>query len=354
MIAFGVALAVVGVRAHAGAHSPRTRRQPAARPSPASPAAGHAWRFGAFTVLLVAGAAFLLAAGVGINSYSRTFFPTDAAIHRLQAIVGTSLVGLSDGNDGGSFVTAGRQGQINDFYRGQVQAFVPVGLYPNTNIGYGLHQFTGHDPTLPKEYFTSWLVPVQYPAGGGEAFFFPDIDRASVARHYGISFILAGPHVTTAPPGTRLVATIAGERLYRVPGAAQFAFVPSTQTAAAARAVAADRVLDAKDNGDGSYSLSIDAPRPATLVMRVTDVPGWHVTAARTHPQPAALRGGDAGGARPGRALRAPLLVLAGEAHHRVRLGPRRRPRPRRLRALAARPAARQAAGATASVSRRP
>jgi hypothetical protein len=280
VIVFGAALVLAGGRAvrlgggRHRTHSPRAT-SPSVPTDGGEAAAGgsppaRSWRFGAFAVLLCAEAAFLLAAGIGINSYSKTFFPTNTPIRRLQSIVGSSLVGLSDGNSG---------------YPGQVQMFVPVGIYPNANIGYGIDQFTGHDPALPKAYFTSWLFPVQYLAGG-TAFFFPDIDSAAIARHYGISYILAGPLVATHPPGTTLVAKIAGERLYRVPGAARFAFLggaggrsgPGSGPGGAASG-RPDRVLAVKNEGNGSLTLTIDAPRPATLVVRETSVPGWHASA---------------------------------------------------------------------------
>ena len=88
-----------------------------------------------------------------------------------------------------------------------------VGVFPELNIGYGLRVFAIHDPVTPYAYFTSWPLPVKS-AAQGVSLFVPDINSASLARRYGISYIIAKPGL--APPaGTVRVTTLAGETLYR-------------------------------------------------------------------------------------------------------------------------------------------
>lgn len=217
------------------AASGRLVRRPAARRLAVAGAA----------VLVFAEAAFLVFAGVGINSYSHRFYPETPAIARLRAIVGSGLIGLDTGNR-------------------NVQSFSGVGFFPNVNLGYDLALYAGHDPLLPQAYFTTW-PGVAHGGKGGAGLFVPDIDDAELARTYGIDWILASPGISTAPAGTRYVATLAGERLYAVPGAARFT-------------VAGGKVTAVEHPVASSWSFTESSPGATTLVLRVTSLPGWHAT----------------------------------------------------------------------------
>ncbi len=196
-------------------------------------------------VLIGAEGAFLVFSGVGLNTYSTTFFPATPAIARLKSVVGSGLVGLDTGNPH-SLEIAG------------------VGIYPDANLGYDLAEFAGHDPVLPQAYFTS---------RGGAAHVEPDIDSAALARRYGIAWILQipGEHLP-APPGTRYVESFAGERLFAVPGSSRFSLIAGSGSGASAP------VSGVQHPATSSWTLTIDAPAPRQLVMRVTDLPGWHAT----------------------------------------------------------------------------
>lgn len=197
-------------------------------------------------------AAFLLFSGVGINSYSHNFYPETPAIARLKAIVGSELVGLDTGNP------------TRD------QAFEGVGFFPEVNLGYEVNEYAGHDPLLPQSYFTTWAA-IPGSGKGGPGFFVPDIDSATTARRYGVAWILEAPDPSLgAPAGARYVATVAGERLYAVPGAARFGFVG----VAASR----DRVTATAHPVASTWTVRVRAPVRAELVVRITDVPGWHAT----------------------------------------------------------------------------
>lgn len=198
--------------------------------------------------LFLGQASFLFFAGVGIPTYSHAFFPATSAELRLEALVGTKLLGLDGGNES------------------NVRSFAHIGFYPNVNIGYGIRLFAIHDPLIPSAYYTSW--PIEAARGTrGVGLFVPDVNSAVLARGYGISYLIATPP-TPPPPGTKRLATLGGEVLYSVPGASQFSFLGKDT----------GRVLSVVDHGNGSYSLDVDATRPATLVLRLTALPGWNVT----------------------------------------------------------------------------
>ena len=232
---------------------------------------------------LLAGAegAFLLFSGVGINSYSHSFYPETPAISRLKAIVGNGLVGLDTGNPS------------------KDQKFEAVGFYPEVNLGYGIALYGGHDPLFPQSYFTTWKA-VAHSGMGGPGLFLPDIDSASLALRYGIEWILQAPtRSPVQPPGTRYVATLAGERLYSVPGAARFGFVGT--------AASRDHVISTSHPVSSSWEIRIHDAVASELVLRVTDVPGWHAT---IDGHPVALRTPDG----------LMMQVAVGPGDHTVRL----------------------------------
>jgi hypothetical protein len=197
-------------------------------------------------VLFGAETAFLLFSGVGINTYSKSFFPVTPAIARLKAVVGSGLVGLDTGTPT------------------QSQTMEPVGFYPDANLGYGVAEYAGHDPLIPQAYFTS---------RGGMSYVEPDIDSAALAREYGIAWILQEPGTSLpAPPGTRYAGSFAGERLYAVPGATRFSLVAGGGSGASRPVSSIEHPVTS------SWTLTIDASAPSQLVMRVTDLPGWHAS----------------------------------------------------------------------------
>jgi hypothetical protein len=207
-------------------------------------------------VLALTEAAFLFFAGVGIASYSKPFFETTGAIAQLKADVGNSLVGLNGGN-----VT-------------KVRDFKDVGFYPNVNIGYSIRIFGVHDPMVPLAYFTSWPIQKAAPFQFGVGLFVPDINTVSLARRYGIGYVLTKPGVAL-PPGMTTVAVIAGETLSRVPDSTTFSFLSGT----------GDRVLLATSNGDGAWKVQTTGSSPGTLALRITAEPGFEA-AIDGHPLP--------------------------------------------------------------------
>jgi hypothetical protein len=200
----------------------------------------------AVAVLFGAETAFLLFSGVGINTYSESFFPVTPAIAQLKAVVGSGLIGIDTG-------TPSEPHQI-----------AHAGIYPDANLGYGIAEYGDLDPVIPQAYFTS---------PHGVSHYEPDIDSASLAREYGIEWILQPPLVHLAPPpGTHYVGSFAGERLYAVPNSTRFSVIADRGSGASEPASSIRHPVTS------SWTFTIHASTPSRLVMRVTNLPGWHAS----------------------------------------------------------------------------
>ena len=192
---------------------------------------------------LVAQSAFLLFAGVGINSYARTEFPITPGTPRLASLVGQKLVALDAGNP-------------------NVRTWLGDGLYPEMNIAYGIDELAVHDPAAPTKLFTSWPVPGAGQLDSGVNLFAPAVDSIDLARRYGASFILVAGGIRV-PPGTIPVASINGEELVRVPDSGRFVATGGT-------------VTGVTHTSDTTYVVSLTRTTASTtLVAHITESPGW-------------------------------------------------------------------------------
>ncbi len=208
-----------------------------------------------FVVLLAAQSAYLVWAGIGLNSYSSNAFPVTGPVAELQRLVGNKLLALDGPNSR------------------DVTLWTGAGIYPEVNIGYQIRELAVHDPVTPPAYFKTWpdaAATANYRLGNN--IFAPAVTSAALARFYGASYVLATSK--RVPKGTKLVATIAVPiagtlKLYSVPGAAQFSFPPGSS----ARVVSADRT------GNATWRLAVEVPTRSTMALRLTYVPGWHIEA---------------------------------------------------------------------------
>jgi Bacterial membrane protein YfhO len=228
----------------------RARRHPATeRRGPVGPAGA------ALLVLLAAQSAYLVWAGIGVNSYASTPFPLSAQVAKLQRLVGHNLVALDGVN------------------KHDVTLWTGVGIYPEVNIGYGIRELAVHDPVIPPAYFLTWPdQDATVSARLGNNVFAPAVGSATRARYYGASYILAAPG--SVPKGAELLARfkvpLAGSLyLYRVPGATQFTFGANTEA----------KVVSARQTGNASWRLAVDVPTASALTLHLTYFPGWHVSA---------------------------------------------------------------------------
>ncbi len=214
--------------------------------------------------LLAAQGAFLLFAGVGINSYAATAYPVTPAVAELQADVGTQLLGLDGPNL--ACPPPGPQPFCG------VRDWTGTGFYPLMNVPYGIDELGLHDPTVPQAYFESWPVPnEQQNTPLNLNLFVPQVNTVALAHRYGVKYVLVHPGVP-APAGMRLVATLSNAGatmgLYEVPGSSRFSFGDP-----------AGVVTSVAHPGDATYDLKVRVAQPSRLVLRVTDVSGWHATA---------------------------------------------------------------------------
>lgn len=207
------------------------------------------WRRGLAVGLVGAQGAFLVFAGVGVNSYDSAFTVVNPSLQLLRATVGTGLLGLD-----GAVVGTPRVWDL-------------LGIYPNLNAAFSLAEFAGHDPALPAGYFSAFASPPSFRSSRSSVLV-PDIDSVAEARAYGISYLLVA-RARPLPTGSVPVVKLAGQWLVRVPGSARFSFAPGSGATVSSWSQPSNR----------SFRLQVRAPRAARLLLAVTDVPGWHVSA---------------------------------------------------------------------------
>jgi hypothetical protein len=80
---------------------------------------------------------------------------------------------------------------------------------------------------------------------------------------------------TRGPAGSVLVARIGSEDVYRIPGSAVATLTPSAATGHPAPGSTQVPVVHPDP---ASWSMTTDTTVPGTLLLRLTDVPGWNAT----------------------------------------------------------------------------
>ncbi len=248
-----VVLGLVVVAALGGQGS-RTRLDPMRRRL-----ARHAGGF-----LLVVQSAFLVATGVSFWSLSAGYFPVTPAVATLQHTVGDAVVAIGTC-------------RLMPF---SYPYSVEQGIRPDANIAYGVHEFAAYEPPLTKTYYESWSALSGQSISNKDrrvGVFCPQIANAREARIYGVRYILAPRH-GPAPRGTVFDRVIGGERLFRVPGAAQATVVPRTSSTARVALDAPGTSVPVTHPADGTWRMVTDASGPALLRLRLTAVPGWQAT----------------------------------------------------------------------------
>jgi hypothetical protein len=213
-------------------------------------------------VLVAVETVMLVVAGAPLPSSSPVPLSPTPAERTLARLVGTSLVGF---------------GNNACFSADQ------LGIVPDVNVAFGVHELAVYDPLFPQAYYDTWL---QATGETGEperlaavpfSLFCPAVTSAVVARRYGIGFVLepSGGH---GPPGTVLVADVGHERLYRVPGVAAATLVPAPGTGPEPGPDAVGSAVAVSHPGPASWRVVTRTSGPALLRLRLSDVPGWHAT----------------------------------------------------------------------------
>ena len=208
--------------------------------------------------LLAGQTAFLVTAGAPLQSSSAGVPLPTAAVVALQRAVGPSTVAF-----------------------GAQRCFRPptLGILQNANILYGVHQLSVYDPMTPLAFFRTWRSATGRPgaAPGAPLVFCPAVVDASVARRYGVGFILVA-HRAPAPEGTQRVSTIGGEDLYAVPGAAVATLVPVRPDGSTPGPDAAGASVTVRHPDPANWKVTTGSRHAAVLRLRLTAVPGWSAT----------------------------------------------------------------------------
>ena len=214
--------------------------------------------------LLVCETAFLIFAGAPLwTASSAPYAPTSSTV-ALHHAVGSSVVGF-----------------------GAPLCFFPpgLGITPNAQVAYGIHELGAYDPLLPDTYYTSWKALTGEPAGSPSlATYCPAITTVDQARLYGVSFVLE-PAGTPGPQGTRRYATIGGEGLYQVPGAAAATLIAVPGSGTSADKSPPPVAVAVHHPNPAAWSMVTTSSQAGALRLRLTDVPGWHAT-VDGHPVP--------------------------------------------------------------------
>ena len=131
-------------------------------------------RRSAAVALLLLETTALLVAGAPWISSSATGAPVTNAVVQLRRTVQGGTIGFDAG--------------------GCLGGYPDVGVLPNANILYGLHQLDVYDASTPAALFTGWQA--QSGAAAGVPFFYefcPQITTSRLGRLYGVGWVLGEP-----------------------------------------------------------------------------------------------------------------------------------------------------------------
>lgn len=235
------------------------------------------WRFSAGRVvgsaLLVCEALFLVAAGSIQIASSANASPPTPAITALQRAIGGATVGT-----GANPVVGG----------------CPLGITPEANLTYQVHELDLYDPIVPKSYFTTWRRETGTSAGNTVLdHFCPPITTATEARLLGVGYVLEaaghrGPsgsvfvtelRITNPYPASDVLARPpSNEDLYQIPGAAPATLTPIPSGGALPSPGAPGRPVPVIDPNPARWRIVTVASTAQVLRLHLTNVPGWHAT----------------------------------------------------------------------------
>ncbi len=203
-------------------------------------------------VLLASQTAFLVSAGATMIQSGSQTFPSTPAIAAYQSAVGSSTVAFGTRT-------------------------CLLGIAPNDNGVYGVHELGIYDPIIPKTYFSAWPAHTGTPSGDAELnLFCPAIHTAAVAREYGVGFVLEAAG-NPGPTGSVFVRRLADEELYRIPGAGEATVTPLRHDALPPDEVTGTPVRVSHPS-PSRWTLSTSSGTPLALRLHLTDVPGWHAS----------------------------------------------------------------------------
>jgi len=211
-------------------------------------------------LLLLLETAFLVAAGAQLWSSSTDGVRSTPAVTSLVRAVGNSTLGF------GVFTCYAGPGLSG------------LGVLPESNILFGLHELDFYDPVLPRGYFQSWAA-LSGTSPGAPIYnsFCPALTTASEARRYGVQFVLE-PDDAAAPAGAVFDEKVGEEDLYRIPDSADGVLVPATRTGQLPPDDANGTPVTVDHPSPSSLSITTSSTSDQVLRLRLTDEPGWHAT----------------------------------------------------------------------------
>jgi len=218
-------------------------------------------RWWAVLALLACETGFLVTAGTPLPASSPSYLgPTRAEVALVRA-VGTSVVGFG----------------TNTCFTHE------LGIVPDVNVAFGVQELALYDPLVPRTYNTSWETSTGKPAypvtslGVPYSFFCPAVTSATLARRYGVGFVLE-PSRGRAPGGADFVMKVGDEKLYRIPGASAATLSAVTATGALPGSDAPGAPVPVTHPDPATWRLETTGDRPQVVRFHLTDVPGWHGT----------------------------------------------------------------------------
>jgi hypothetical protein len=216
-------------------------------------------------LLLGCETAFLVAVGAPMPSSSSQFLTPTPAVVALQRATGSSLVGWGTASCFGSGIVGHG-----------------LGVPPDANVVFGLHELAVYDPVTPEEYTSTWLQltgqPVSYAESiGYNSWYCPAMTTASTARLYGVGYVLEKLGAP-GPTGAVFDQRVGNENLFRVPGAALATLTPAGSSGSFPPTETRGDPVRVTNPDPSEWKIETDANSYQVLRLRLTDVPGWHAT----------------------------------------------------------------------------
>jgi hypothetical protein len=201
--------------------------------------------------LLLCEALFLIASGAPLESSSPKDVTPTPAVVALQRAVGNATVGFG--------LPATPLG-----------GFPSLGILPNANAAFGIHELDETDPMTPRALFSG---PPAF-KNASAYLFGPAISSLGQARRYGVGFVLE-PLGHPGPVGSIFDKRIGDESLYRIPGSGAATLTPMLPGGLLPPAEANGTPVKVSYPDAASWRISTDRSTAQVLRLRLLDVPGW-------------------------------------------------------------------------------
>jgi hypothetical protein len=211
-------------------------------------------------LLLVLETVFLVASGAQLWSSSDGGITITPAVATLEQTVGSATVGF------GAFTC----------FDGP--AVTALGILPEANSLYGVHEFDLYDPILPHAYLQAWAQVSQSPAGVPiYNSLCPTLTTAEQARRFGVQYVLERLG-TPGPTGSVFVRNIDDESLYQNPGAAAATLTPLGSDGRLPSDDAPGTPVKVDHRSPSAWKMTTAGDQGQVLRLRLTNEPGWHAT----------------------------------------------------------------------------